>query len=200
MSQWAGSGIISYYLAAILKSVGITSPASIEGIQGGISIATLAFSIPLSMYIKYVKRRTLWLCSTLSMLLCYTVITACSASFSKTGNARTGQVVIAFIYLFNLAYQLGYGALYYTYMLSLLPHAMRTQGVALSLIVGYAMAFFNQYVNPIAFVNIGWYYYLVYLVLLFVYGVVIWFFFPETMGMTRMYSAFLVVLPALNFY
>jgi hypothetical protein len=46
--------------------------------------------------------------------------------------------------------------MYYSYMTPLLPTSMRTQGVAISLVVGYAMAFFNQYCNPIAFDAIGW--------------------------------------------
>lgn len=47
---------------------------------------------------------------------------------------------MAFIYLFDLGYHTAYGALYYAYMCPLLPTSMRTQGVAISLVVGYAMA------------------------------------------------------------
>lgn len=43
-------------------------------------------------------------------------------------------------------------------------------------------SFFNVFVNPIALDNIGWKYYLVFVVLLLVILVTIYFFYPETKG------------------
>jgi hypothetical protein len=43
---------------------------------------------------------------------------------------------------------------------------------------------FNVFVNPIALAAIGWKYYIVYVVLLVSYGLVIFFFYPETKGRT----------------
>lgn len=41
---------------------------------------------------------------------------------------------------------------------------------------------FNIFVNPIALEAIGWKYYLVYVVILMVYGLVVFFLYPETRG------------------
>lgn len=43
---------------------------------------------------------------------------------------------------------------------------------------------FNTFVNPIALEAIGWKYYIVFIVLLVVYSILAWFFFPETKGYT----------------
>lgn len=41
---------------------------------------------------------------------------------------------------------------------------------------------FNIFVNPIALDAIGWKYYLVYVVILILYGLIVFFFYPETRG------------------
>jgi cyanate permease len=41
---------------------------------------------------------------------------------------------------------------------------------------------FNTFVNPIALEAIGWKYYIVFLACLTMYGIIIWFFYPETRG------------------
>jgi hypothetical protein len=69
ISQWAGSGIISSYLSLILKTIGITSAVQRQGINGGMSLVTLAYCIPLSMYIERFSRRALWLWSTVFMIV-----------------------------------------------------------------------------------------------------------------------------------
>ena len=43
---------------------------------------------------------------------------------------------------------------------------------------------FNILVNPIALDAIGWKYYIVYIALLLVYGTVVFFFYPETKGLS----------------
>jgi cbb3-type cytochrome oxidase subunit 3 len=43
---------------------------------------------------------------------------------------------------------------------------------------------FNIFVNPIALGKIGWRYYIVFVVILVLYGVTVFFFYPETKGHT----------------
>ena len=42
----------------------------------------------------------------------------------------------------------------------------------------------NQWVNPVALDSIAWKYYIVYIVLIIMYLVLIWFYFPETRRLT----------------
>lgn len=44
--------------------------------------------------------------------------------------------------------------------------------------------FFNTFVNPIALENIGWKYYIVFIVMLVAFGLTAFFFYPETKGHT----------------
>ncbi|TKA51187.1 hypothetical protein B0A53_05651 [Rhodotorula sp. CCFEE 5036] len=181
--QWVGNGIISYYLVPILQSVGITSTVQQQGLNGGLQIFNLFVSVIGVIYIQRVPRRTLWLGSTIAMLVLYSMFTAASAVFDKTGNRNAGRAAVAMIFLYNGAYDLSYSIMYYSYVLEVLPYRMRTKGMALSLAVDYGL-FFNQYVNPIAFGAIGYRYYYVYIGMIFISLVVIYFTFPETQGLT----------------
>ena len=57
---------------------------------------------------------------------------------------------------------------------------MRLKGLSILLSVQSVAQAFNQWVNPVALAAIAWKYYIVYLVLIVMYLVLIWFFFPET--------------------
>ena len=48
----------------------------------------------------------------------------------------------------------------------------------------FAAIFFNTFINPIALESIAWRYYLVFVAVLLVMGVVIYFYYPETRGHT----------------
>ena len=49
---------------------------------------------------------------------------------------------------------------------------------------------FNIFVNPITLEAIGWKYYIIYVVLLVVYGTIVFSFYPETRGFTLEQIAF----------
>lgn len=57
---------------------------------------------------------------------------------------------------------------------------MRLKGLSILLSVQSVAQAFNQWVNPVALAHIQWKYYIVYIVLLCMYLVLIFLFFPET--------------------
>jgi hypothetical protein len=54
-----------------------------------------------------------------------------------------------------------------------------------------AAIFFNTFVNPIALDSIGWKYYFVFVAVLVAYGLVAFFFYPETRGRSLEQMAFI---------
>jgi hypothetical protein len=73
-------------------------------------------------------------------------------------NSAAGAATIAFIFLYAPAYNLGFNALTYTYMVELWPFAQRNRGIALFQFWGRGAAFFTTFVNPIGLDNVGWKY------------------------------------------
>jgi MFS family permease len=70
-SQWSGNGLISYYLTLILDSIGYTSQNTQTLINGLLAIWGLVLGLFFSLLVNRFNRRTMFLASTVCMLICY---------------------------------------------------------------------------------------------------------------------------------
>ncbi|RGP76673.1 lactose permease [Fusarium longipes] len=161
--QWVGNGVVSYYLATVLSTVGITSVTDQTLINGCLQIWSLIAACTGAIFI---------------------LITALSGSFANTGSNAVGITMIPFIFLFNAGYGVAITPLQVAYPLELWPFQLRSRGMSALWIIMISALIFNVFVNPIALAAIGWKYYIVYVALLVSYGLVIFFFYPETKGRT----------------
>jgi hypothetical protein len=211
LSQWVGMGVVSYYFAAILTSIGVTNPTQQAGINGGLQIWNWFLAIAGALAIERVGRRPLWLFATAGLLGTFIVITACSATYAQTGSSGAGYTVIAFLFLFSGFFDIAvridkpypthtltvqYTPMALSYPVEILPYGLRTKGLAISQSCVYLALFFNQFVsnpggtrltcqvNPIALEAIAWRYYIVYCILIAVMLVIIYFLFPEVCSCT----------------
>ncbi|KAK9489498.1 general substrate transporter [Lipomyces doorenjongii] len=184
MIQWAGNGIVSYYLAPILQTVGITDPTQQAGINLGLQVWNAICSAGGAIAAEKYGRRPLWMISTVLMLIFFAIITALSAIFAEKHIKAAGSAVVAFLFLFFGSYDIAYTPLSIAYPVEILPFYLRAKGLSLNLTVVFATGFFNQYVNPIALDAIAWKFYFVYIGCLFSFIFIIYFLFPETKGRT----------------
>lgn len=95
-AQWDGVGIVSYYLAPVLRSIGITSIKNQTMISGFLQLWNLILSIGAAFNADRFGRRPLFLVSSVGMLCAYIVISGLSGSFAQTNIASTGTAVIPF--------------------------------------------------------------------------------------------------------
>ncbi|CDO77212.1 hypothetical protein BN946_scf184747.g25 [Trametes cinnabarina] len=190
-TQWSGNGLTSYYLARILDNVGIHDDRTKNLINlamtcwGFVNGTTLALTVP------KMPRRTAYMICTISLLLIFTAWTVASAQYTKTASQAASTAVIALIFLYSPAYNMGYNALTYTYLVELFPYHARAKGIAMFQWWGRAAGFFNQFVNPIGIQNAGWKYYISYCIFLLFEAVFVWFLFPETSKQSLEELAFL---------
>ncbi|KAH8103088.1 hexose transporter [Cristinia sonorae] len=161
-SQWSGNGLVSYYLKAVLQSIGITSATIQILISGILAIWNLFWAVLASFLVERLGRRLLFLTSTCGMLLFFTLQTICTARYNIAGNNAAAHAVIAFIFLFYAAYDLAFTPLIVSYTVEILPYALRAKGFNVFNFTISLALIFNQYVNPIALGKIGWKYYIVY--------------------------------------
>ncbi|BEJ14451.1 hypothetical protein CspHIS471_0402180 [Cutaneotrichosporon sp. HIS471] len=182
-SQWVGNGIISYYLVAILESVGMTSPAQQQGFNGGLQIWNWFLAIGGSLCVERLGRRKLWLTSAIGMFVSFSIIMGCSAAYSDYGLTKAGPAVMAFLFIYFGFYDIAFTGLTISYPLEILPYSLRTRGMALMTFCVMCALFFNQYVNPIALAAIQWKYYAVYIVIQAISIVCIYLYYPETKGL-----------------
>jgi MFS family permease len=115
------------------------------------------------------------------MGVAYIFWTMCSAinqerNFKDHGYAG-GVLAMIFIYV----------ALYHacspvapTYIMEVVPYSLRSKASMLYQLTGNLAQLYNSFANPVAMDAIGWKYYIVWVVMIFIHLAVIYFFFPET--------------------
>lgn len=104
ISQWSGSGIITYYLTLVLNSVGITDSFHQTLINGILQIFNFLVAVLGSFLVDRAGRRALWLFSCVGMLWSFIVLTACSAVFAQTQSSALGVTVIVFLFVYFFHY------------------------------------------------------------------------------------------------
>ena len=183
-AQWNGVGIASYYLAPVLKTVGITDVTRQTLISGFLQVWNLILAVGGTLCVDLLGRRPLFMVSCLGMLTSYILISALSGSFANTGATATGLAVVPFLFIYYGFYDIAFTPLVVSYVCEIWPYTYRARGLAVSQLSTQAAIFFNIFVNPIALDAIQWKYYCVYVALLVVITATIYFFYPETNGHT----------------
>lgn len=161
-SQWSGNGLLSYYLSKVLNAVGITESNTQLLINGCLNIFNFTCAIFGALICDKVGRRRLFLISTSSMLLFWSLLTMCIALYVQAVSKAAAYGVVVFIFLFTTGYAIAFTPLIVSYTLEILPFALRAKGFAIFSLFVSASVIFNQYINPIALERLGWKYYLVY--------------------------------------
>ncbi|KAB5592657.1 MFS sugar transporter [Ceratobasidium theobromae] len=188
-TQWSGNGMISristsYYLKRILEGVGITNNRTVNEINLANTCWGFVNGTIFALSVYKFKRRPMYLACTISLLCVYVGWTTSAALYTTRGDKAASHAVLAMIFLYSPAYNLGYNALTYTFLVELFPFTVRSRGIAIFQWWGRAAGFFNQYVNPIGISNAGWKYYISYCVWLAFEIIFVFFMFPETSGRT----------------
>ncbi|KAF9698631.1 hypothetical protein EKO04_003916 [Ascochyta lentis] len=188
-SQWCGNGVVSYYLAIVLTTVGITSVTHQTLIAGLLQVWNLLFAVAAALSVDRLGRRSLFLASAGVMLVAYILVTALSGSFAESGSAATGIAVIPFLFIFFAGYDIALTPFLTAYPCEIWPYRLRSHGLTVTWITVVVANFFNTFVNPIALEAIGWRYYFVFIVVLVAMGFTVYFFYPETRGYTLEHMA-----------
>ncbi|KAG9126654.1 hypothetical protein FRC07_002594 [Ceratobasidium sp. 392] len=183
-TYWSGGGLIFYYLKRILEGVGVTDNRTVNQVNLSCTCWGLITSIICGYFAPRFKRRTVCLASTLFMLLVYIGWTISAALCSSQADKAASVAVLVMIFLYILAFNMGWGALNYAYVVEIFPFTVRSRGLAVFQWWEGVIGFCNQYVNPIGLANAGWKFYISYCVLAAFEVCFVYFIFPETSGRT----------------
>ncbi|CEL04986.1 Putative Lactose permease [Aspergillus calidoustus] len=179
----SGNGLVQYYLHSVLLSIGITSVATQTTINGCLAIYNFVIAVGASFFVEKIGRRKLFIISTAGMFFAFILWTTFAALYSTRGGTNWAIGVLVAIFLSNGAYDIGWTPLW-GYPAELLPFEIRARGVAYMTGVMHISGFFSTFVNPVGLENIGWRYYIVYIVYTGLELLAVWYFFVETRGYT----------------
>jgi hypothetical protein len=106
------------------------------------------------------------------------------AEFSGTSNKIGNGFGVFFLYLFVTFYGGSMDASSYVYCAEIFPTSIRAQGVGVSVSGLFIMTLMYTQAAPVAFANVGWKYYLVFIIVPWFGAVVMKTFCPETAGLS----------------
>ncbi|PLB44157.1 MFS transporter [Aspergillus steynii IBT 23096] len=182
-TQWSGNGLVSYYLAKVLTTVGVTDKKTQNIINLSLSCWFWLCATGSAFMTSFLARRTQYLTSFVGMFICFSVWTGVSAGYAQHASHASGTAVVAMIFLYNAMYSI-MQPLTYTYVTEVFPFVHRAKGLAILQFFTRGSTAFNSFVNPIGIDDLGWKFYLVYVAWLVVETTIIFFLYPETKGPT----------------
>ncbi|KAK9452796.1 general substrate transporter [Dipodascopsis uninucleata] len=180
----SGTGIIQYYYTKILNLVGITDSQTQTGINAGLTSWTWLCAL-LGLYLSQrIKRRQQLAISWIGTLLANIGLTIATARYEATGASAPGIAAVVMVWLYNGAFFIACGPLFFSYQVEVLTYTMRARGMMVWGLWVKSLSIFSAYTNPLAMERIGYKWYIFYTAIISLTGVLMYFFIVETKGYT----------------
>ncbi|KAF7555983.1 hypothetical protein G7Z17_g1682 [Cylindrodendrum hubeiense] len=194
--QWAGNGVLSYFLGSVLDTAGYTGAIQQANITLLNNCQQFAFAIFGACLVDKVGRRPLLLFSFAACTVVWLGMTVASSQFADSyvgddangdpiySNKTASKASLGMIFIFGAVFSFGITPLQALYPVEVLSFEMRAKGMAFSNLAVNAAGLLNQFAWPVSMDKIGWKTYIIFTVWdaiqLFIIYVVI----PETKGRT----------------
>jgi MFS family permease len=183
ISQMSGNAFISYYLSPILNGAGLTTSLQQTLINATSQMLSWASAVYFATLPAKFGRRNLFLWALTAVWVCLVCITAGSAVFAEDPlNKSAGYAVVAFIYLFSPAYNLGMNGNLGLYITEILPYGLRLRGMAIFQFWNLGFIALSTFAIPVGLENMAWHFYTIFIGWVMIEFAVVWWVFPETKG------------------
>lgn len=181
--QMTGVSAIQYFSPQIFAQLGIATSETLllQAVNAIIAFAGTAVTI---LVIDTVGRRPLEIWGSAIMCITFLVNAVLIRVFPATSSnngAHWGFIVMTWI--FNFVFFITSGPLSWAIPAELFGTALRTKGVSLGAMTSFAFNTMVGQVTPIAVTNIGWRFYIIFIVCNATNGLFFWAFLPETKGL-----------------
>ncbi|KAF4460738.1 Lactose permease, partial [Fusarium albosuccineum] len=182
--QFSGNNIVSYYLPIMLNGIGITDTDTKLILNIIYAVIGWCFSVLGSRLHDVIGRRKMLLATTAGMVVCLALVAACAAGYTKYGNKTASTVSIVFIFLFGAVFACGFTPMQPIYPAEVVSNKMRAKAMGTFKVTAGAAGFLNTFVGPIALSNIGYWFYVFFVLWDTFEFAFIYFLFVETKGST----------------
>lgn len=178
-----GNAFISYYLAPVLTSVGLTSSLKQTLTNATQQVSSWLSALYFATLPEQLGRRTLYLASLSTIFVCLVSIIAGSAVFAKDpDNKVAGGAVVAFLYLFSPSYNPGLNGNNGLYITEIMPFNLRMRGQACYQLFATCFTMVSTFAIPVGLENMAWKFYIIFIPWALFEILVLYFVFPETKG------------------
>ncbi|KAI0449079.1 MFS general substrate transporter [Xylaria acuta] len=179
IQELSGTNIIVNYASNILINIGLSHDLSL--LLGG--VVTLAFWLGSLMgiyLIEKVGRKMLLYSGTIPMFVGYIIYTI------MVKDGRTDQLWVAFAFLALIIASFGWSWLSVAWVLGpeLVPVRYRHIGGALNALSNWTFVFVTVKIGPIGLANLGWRFYIIFIIFTVLQIPIVYFLIPETRGLS----------------
>jgi len=192
-TQWAGNSVLSYFMAAVLDTAGVNTSVGKANVSLGYAVEQFCFAVFGAFFVERFGRRKLMLCGFFGCALVWVGMTASAATLAnsltsgtmkggdaKFSNQNAGNAVLFFIFAFGAVYSFNFTPLQSLYAVEVFSYEIRAKGMAFQGFFVNAAGLINQFAWPIALKKIEWKVYIIFIIACVVFGIIAYFFFPET--------------------
>lgn len=181
-TQMTGGSAISYFLPEIYDLMGFSTSRSLL-INSISSIVALVGEVSCMLLVDRLGRRWPLIIGSIVMSITFIIGAILLVKFpaDKLNNsAHWGFTVVTWV--FSFTYASTAGTISWVYPSEIFSNTSRSKSVAVTTMTSFAFSTFVSQVTPIALENIGWRYYILYVVCNLSNALTFWAFFPETKG------------------
>ncbi|OAG39863.1 hypothetical protein AYO21_05929 [Fonsecaea monophora] len=185
--QMTGPFVINNYGPTLYRGLGYDTDKQLVYQVGWMTVA-FGGALASLFAIEMVSRPAIIAGGILGCVACLTVECALVASYatsaSDLANPNPGalRAAVSMLFLYIFWFEMTVDGGQFVYLGEIFPTHLRAKGIALGMAGLCATNIVWLQVAPLAFSNIGWKFYLCFVVPGFLCGVIIWVFFPETRG------------------
>jgi sugar porter (SP) family MFS transporter len=186
--QMTGPFVINNYGPTLYRGLGYDTDKQLIYQLGWTTVA-FGGAIASLFVIELVTRPAIIAGGILGCVACLTVECALVARYatkaSDLANPNSGalKAAVSMLFLYVFWFEATVDGGQFVYLGEIFPTHLRAKGIALGMAGLCATNIIWLQVAPLAFTNIGWKFYLCFIIPGFLFGVIIWCFFPETRGM-----------------
>ncbi|KAH7907374.1 general substrate transporter [Hygrophoropsis aurantiaca] len=182
-AQATGAMVVYNYMVNLYKTLGLTGGVVLMLGATYVTVATAANFVA-SLIMDRVGRVRLLIIGLTGCMVFLSLECAMEALYVGTTNHMGNSLGVLFIFCFICFYAGGIDATSYVYCSEIFPTHIRSQGMAVSMAGTFLPTIVFLEVGPTALDRVGWKYYLLFICLTVVDIGVIWWYFPETKGLS----------------
>ncbi len=185
IGQMSGNAFISYYLAPILASAGLTTSLQQTLINATSQMLSWFSALYFATLPAEFGRRKLFPWALVCVLMSLIAITVGSALFAANPNNKSaGYAVVVFLYLFSPAYNLGMTGNLGLYITEIVPFNLRMRGMAAFQFGQLGFVMLSTFAIPVGLEKMQWHFYTIFIAWVVAEWLVVYWVFPETKGPT----------------